>query len=165
MLHSVFVHFPHPGTEHNPGRISRQPWNTNLKHRRKFLRSPGRYVAPGGSLAEAPLAFWAEWEAPSYVIQRWPEEGALPRFLQEPRWERPTIKGFRQNTDPWVFGDCFHYSNCYQLNQSGLRNLAAGSVILFGSTLGLASSVGDAARRNDQDGNAMVGGSRLTDVT
>jgi hypothetical protein len=119
-----------------------QPWNTNSKHRRKFLRRPGQYVAPGGSLAEAPLAFWAEWEAPSYIIQRWSEEGALPRFLQEPRWERPTIKGFRQNTDPWVFGDCFRYSNCHQLNQSGLRNLAAGSVILFGSTLGLASPAG-----------------------
>ena len=106
--------------------MSRQPWSTNPKNRRKFLRSPGRYVAPDGSPAEAPLAFWAEWEAPSYVVQRWPEEDALPRFLQEPRWERPTIKGFRQNTDPWVFGDCFRYSNCHQLNQNGLRNLASG---------------------------------------
>jgi hypothetical protein len=101
-----------------------------------------KLLAPGGSLAEAPLAFWAEWEAPSYVIHRWPEEGDLPRFLQEPRWERPTNKEFRQNTDPWVFGDCFRYSNCHQLNQSGLRNLAAGSVILFGSTLGFASPAG-----------------------
>jgi hypothetical protein len=38
-----------------------------------------------------------------------------------------------------VFGDCFRYSNCHQLNQRGLQNLASGSVILFGSTLGLAS--------------------------
>jgi hypothetical protein len=76
------------------------------------------------------------------VIQRWPEEDALPRFLQEPRWEHLTIKGFRQNTDPWVFGDCFRYSNCHQLNQGGLRNLASGSVILFGSTLGLTSNAG-----------------------
>jgi len=142
MLHPVFVHFPHPGAEHYPGRMSRQPWNTNRKHRRKFLRSPGQYVATAGSLAEAPLAFWAEWEAPSYVIQRWLEGDHFPRFLQEPRWERPRIKGFRQNTDPWVFGDCFRYSNCHQLNQRGLQNLAPGSVILFGSTLGLASGAG-----------------------
>ena len=142
MLHPVFVHFPHPKMEHNPGRSSRQPWNTSLQHRRKFLRNPGRYVAPGGSLIEAPLAFWAEWEAPSYVIHPRLAEGDLPRFLQEPRWERPTTKGFRQNTDPWVFGDCFRYSNCRQLKQSGFRSLAAGSVILFGSTLGLASADG-----------------------
>lgn len=142
MLHPVFVHFPHPGAEHYPGRMSRQPWNTNRKHRRKFLRSPGQYVATAGSLAEAPLAFWAEWEAPSYVIRRWLEGDHFPRFLQEPRWERPRIKGFRQNTDPWVFCDCFRYSNCHQLNQRGLQNLAPGSVILFGSTLGLASGAG-----------------------
>jgi hypothetical protein len=141
----VLVHFPHPKDEHHPGRMCRQPWNTNPKHRRKFLRSPGRYVTPDGSLAEAPLAFWAEWEAPSYVIQpTWRKEGDLPQFLQEPVWEHPSITGFRQNTDPWVFGDCFQYSNCHQLNrnQKGLRTLPAGSMILFGSTLGLASETG-----------------------
>jgi hypothetical protein len=142
MRDPVFVHFPHPGPEHNPGKIYRQPWNTGRGHRRKFLRSHGRYVSTGGSLAEAPLAFWAEWEPPSYVIQEWPAEVDLPQFLQEPTWEHPTIKRFRQNTDPWVFGDCFHYSNCHQLNRNGLQNLAAGSVILFGSTLGLASAAG-----------------------
>ena len=129
----VLVHFPHPGTEHNPGRMSRQPWNTNKEHGRKFLCSAGGYVDANGSLAEAPLAFWAEWEAPSYVRKCWAKDGELPQFLQEPVWERPRIRGFRQNTDPWVFGDCFRYSNCHQLNQKGLRNLAAGSVILFGS--------------------------------
>jgi hypothetical protein len=141
----VLVHFPHPKDEHHPGRMCRQPCNTNPKHRRKFLRSPGRYVTPDGSLAEAPLAFWAEWEAPSYVIQpTWRKEGDLPQFLQEPVWEHPGITGFRQNTDPWVFGDCFQYSNCHQLNrnQKGLRTLPAGSMILFGSTLGLASETG-----------------------
>src|SRR5215208_6675285 len=62
MLQPVFVHFPHPGSEHNPGRAERQTWNTNPKHRRKFLRGPGRYVGPEGALADALLAFWAEWE-------------------------------------------------------------------------------------------------------
>jgi hypothetical protein len=113
--------------------MSRQPWNTNKEHGRKFLCSAGGYVDANGSLAEAPLAFWAEWEAPSYVRKCWAKDGELPQFLQEPVWERPTIRGVRQNTDPWVFGDCFRYSNCHQLNQKGLRNLAAGSVILFGS--------------------------------
>jgi hypothetical protein len=135
----VFVHFPHPGTEHKPGRQSFQPWNTTAKHCRKFLRSPGRYVTTDGSLVEASLVFWGEWEAPSYVLKRWSEQGELPCFLQEPVWEYPKFSGPRQNTDPWVFGDCFRYSNCKQAAQKSLQNLPSGSVILFGSTLGLAS--------------------------
>ena len=138
----VVVHFPHPGREHNPGRSSRQPWNTSSEHRRKFLRNPGSYVADDGTLAEAELAFWGEWEAPSYPIDGWAPSGDLPCFLQEPVWERPRFNGPRQNTDPWVFGHCFRYSNCKQLSQRGLRNLAPGSLILFGSTLGLRSSAG-----------------------
>jgi hypothetical protein len=137
----VLVHFPHPGREHNPGGVSRQPWNTG-EHRRKFLRTSGRYVAADGSLVEAPVAFWGEWEAPSYVIARWPKEDELPTFLHDPVWEDPTFPGFRQNTDPWVFGDYFHYSNCHQLNQVGLRKLPAGSLILFGSSMGVRSKFG-----------------------
>jgi hypothetical protein len=139
--HPVLVHFPHPGTEHNPGTVSRQPWNTG-EHRRKFLRTSGRYVAANGSLVEAQVAFWGEWEAPSYIVSRWAKKDELPSFLHDPVWEDPTIPGFRQNTDPWVFGDCFRYSNCHQLNQIGLRRLAAGSVILFGSSLGVHSEFG-----------------------
>src|SRR5580693_6118260 len=84
----VFVHFPHPGDEHNPGNVRRQPWNTG-NHRRKFLRSDGRYVAEDGSLYDASLVFWGEWEAPSYIVDCWLPEGRLPRFLHEPVWERP----------------------------------------------------------------------------
>jgi hypothetical protein len=116
----ALVHFPHPGAEHNPGRKSRQPWNTGTKHRRKFLRSPGQYVARDGLLVEASLAFWGEWEAPSCVLDRWSEK----------------------NTDPWVFGDCFRYSNCKQVTQKSLQTLPGGSVILFGSTLGRKSEIG-----------------------
>ena len=129
----AFVQFPHPGKEHNPGRIDRQPWNTG-RHHRKFLRCNGGYVSHDGSIREAPLVLWGEWEAPSYVIERWPKNGSLPRFLQEPVWEHPSNSAPRQNTDPWVFGDCFRYSNCHQLNQSSLRTLAPGSIVLFGSS-------------------------------
>lgn len=128
----VFVQFPHPGTEHNPRNLYRQPWN-RCDHRRKFLLSDGRYVAKDGSLCDAPLAFWGEWEAPSYIKERWSRKGSLPRFLHTPVWEYPTNSDPRQNTDPWVFGDCFRYSNCKQLRQSALMRLAPGSIILFGS--------------------------------
>jgi hypothetical protein len=84
--------------------------------------------------------FWGEWEAPSYVIKRWEEKDSLPRFLHRPVWEHPTTEGTRQNTDPWVFGDSFRFSNCKQLtpkrNRSSLQYLAPGSIILFGSATG-----------------------------
>lgn len=130
----VFVQFPHPGKEHNPGKAPRQPWNTG-EHRRKFLRSDGRYVDGDGSTDATPLVFWGEWEAPSYVIECWPTAAPLPRYLHDPVWEHPKSSGPRQNTDPWVFGDCFRYSNCKQHSQTALRKLARGSLILFGSTL------------------------------
>ena len=131
---AALVQFPHPGGEHNPGEARRQPWNTG-DHRRKFLQGPGRYLGTDGALVEAALAFWGEWEAPSYVVKSWSaEEDDLPRFLHAPVWERPRFNGPRQNTDPWVFGDCFRYSNCKQLSQPALQNLAPGSVILFGSS-------------------------------
>jgi hypothetical protein len=140
----LLVHFPHRGLEHKPPRgVHRYSWSKKRNHARKFLCSPGRYVAPDRSLVEAPLAFWGEWEAPSYVRNCWPGEGELPQFLHEPVWEYPKISGFRQNTDPWVFGDCFRYSNCFQTKrisktdsrrrETALQHLTNGSLILFGS--------------------------------
>jgi hypothetical protein len=140
----VLVHFPHRGLEHKPPRgVQRYSWSIKRNHARKFLCSPGRYVAPDRSFIEAPLAFWGEWEAPSYVRKCWPEDGELPRYLHEPVWEYPKINGFRQNTDPWVFGDCFRYSNCFQTKrksktdsrrrETALQHLTSGSLILFGS--------------------------------
>lgn len=135
------VQFPHPGCEHNPGKQQRQRWNTTGKHSRKFLQSSGRYVDGNDSCGEGDLVFWGEWEAPSFVCDknRWPRKDLLPRFLHRPVWECPTAKGWRLNTDPWVFGDCLMYSNCLQLtpngNRSALQRLALGSLILFGSTL------------------------------
>jgi hypothetical protein len=76
-----------------------------------------------------------EWEAPSYVKKEWPPQAPLPRFLHTPVWEHPTDSDPRQNTDPWVFGDCFRYSNCRQPSQPALRTLTRGSVIIFGSSL------------------------------
>jgi hypothetical protein len=68
-------------------------------------------------------------------VKKWSIDRVLPRFLQEPFWEYPKSEQPRQNTDPWVFGNCFRYSNCKQLAQVGLRKLHPGSVIFFGSTI------------------------------
>lgn len=133
------VQFPHPGPEHGPGAASDMPWNQG-PHKRKFLRSPGRYVDESGALRESQLVFWGEWEPPSRVVKRWLPASGLPCFLHEPVLGTPPVGGaFRQNTDPWVFGNAFRYSNCKQLtphgNPSALQSLTRGSMILFGSQL------------------------------
>ena len=137
---AVFVvQFPHPGAERILRDGSWMPWNTG-RHGRKFLRSAGRSVDPQGRARDvASLFFWGEWEAPSRIVSRWRREGQLPRALHVPVWERPPTLNYRLNTDPWVFGETFRYSNCKQLtsykNPSALQALTPGSVILFGSTL------------------------------
>ena len=41
--------------------------------------------------------------------------------------------GGLHNTDPFIFGDRFLYSNCKQATSTRLRSLGRGSVIAFGS--------------------------------
>ena len=133
-----FVQFPHPGGEHNPpGRV--MPWNTG-KHRRKFLLAPGRYLDQASEVNDGERVFWGEWEAPSQVINRWPPSGRLPRALHRPYWTLPAGNGWRQNTDPWVFGERMLYSNCKQTlgpdnRPTSLQRLTRGSVICFGSAI------------------------------
>ena len=137
--HDFVVQFPHPGPEHNPRPLRplpwRMPWNTS-DHRRKFMRSPGRYVDRNNICSAEELTLWGEWEPPSDIVEEWPASNSLPRFLHVPVWER-SAPPTRQNSDPWVFGDCFLYSNCKQLtparNPSALQELTPGSIILFGS--------------------------------
>jgi hypothetical protein len=133
-----FVQFPHPGGEHNPP-TDDMPWNVN-DHRRKFLISPGRYLDANGSQEEGELVFWGEWEPPSRVERRWPASGRLPRALHRPYWIVPETSGYRQNTDPWVWGDRMLYSCCKQTvglenRPTSMQRLTRGSVVCFGSTV------------------------------
>ena len=135
-MRAAIVQFPHPGAEHNAKHKQPIfPWNTG-KHHRKFMRVPASYMDASGSMVHAPVSFWGEWEAPSRVIRTWRPEAGLPTYLHEPYWETPQFGGFRQNTDPWVFGDYFRYSNCKQQSQNALLHLLPGSMVLFGSTRG-----------------------------
>jgi hypothetical protein len=81
--------------------------------------------------------FWGEWEAQSRIVHRWSRRDGLPTVLHQPYWRPPNIDGDRQNTDPWVFGDTFLYSNCKQITPargpSALQRLPIGSMVLFGS--------------------------------
>jgi hypothetical protein len=95
-------------------------------------------VERSGCGDETDIVFWGEWEAPSFVVHRWPRARGLPTVLHRPCVADPP-PGPRQNTDPWVFGESFLYSNCKQLNArplrspSALQRLDRGSIILFGS--------------------------------
>jgi hypothetical protein len=134
-----FVQFPHPGKEHSaPADV--MPWNTS-DHGRKFLLSPGSFVDHADQVQDDDLAFWGEWEPASRVVARWSTDGRLPRALHRPFWSRPIGSGWRQNTDPWIFGDQMIYSNCKQTlrpdhRPTALQWLTRGSVICFGSAIG-----------------------------
>lgn len=127
----AFVQFPHPGGEHRPrGRV--MDWNRG-PHARKFLKATGEYVLDG-QLKAGPLVFWGEWEPQSQIVKTFPDGGpGYPRRLHEPYWEVPRHRLHLQNTDPLVFGDRFLYSNCRQARNRKLRELAPGSLVVFGS--------------------------------
>lgn len=130
-----FVQFIHPGGEHRPDSGDVKSWNVG-PHRRKFLRCAGRY-RDGGRSRQGELAFWGEWEPESYVVARLDGSApGAPRYMYEPYYVMPRSTAWRQNTDPFVFGDRFVYTGCLQHTSKGatqLRHLVPGSLILFGS--------------------------------
>jgi hypothetical protein len=136
----AFVQFPHPGGEHGPDTDdpSLKRWEHGKhEHRRKFMRAPGRWRSEMESTSQAgEIVFWGEWEADSSV------SAIADRCTGGPAWEhRPFFEGSQnapagavaQNTDPFVFGERFLYTFCRQPGNSRLRQLAPGSLILFGS--------------------------------
>ncbi|MDQ3533452.1 MAG: hypothetical protein M3456_14000 [Actinomycetota bacterium] len=136
--HAYIVQFPHPGGEHRP-KTDVMPWNTEA-HKRKFMTTAATYVDESGSSKRGPVVFWGEFEGHSRVVSRWPAGDPLPQMLHEPYLDTPPNGVVRQNTDPWVFGDRFHYSNCKQVTNHGrtvtaMQRLTEGSLILFGSSV------------------------------
>lgn len=134
MSNVEIVQLPHPGKEHKPvpaqvGAV--MPWNRG-DHARKFLLARGTWT-DGTRTDKGELVFWGEWEAQSEVIEIFARAAGMPRWLHRPFREVPADGGWRQNTDPLVFGDQFVYSNCKQAKNKHLRRLVPGSVILFGS--------------------------------
>jgi hypothetical protein len=110
-------------------------WNRG-PHARKFLRADGQYVS-NGTVRSGRFAFWGEWEPQSRVVETFPDSTlGEPGWLHEPLWEVPAHRQLLQNTDPLVYGDQFLYTNCRQGRNSKLRELAPGSIVVFGSKLG-----------------------------
>lgn len=129
-----FVQFLHPGGEQGPDDGRLKGWTVG-PHRRKFLIGPGRYLVAGRP-REAEVVFWGEWEAQSEVDPIPAPTPDGPRWVHRPFFDPPLSYRGLQHTDPFVFGDQFHYTGCMQHTKIGptqMQNLSRGSVILFGS--------------------------------
>jgi hypothetical protein len=135
----------------------------------------GDYIADDGRSSKGELLFWGEWEPPSDVQKlagqpdklhpRWLHSPYLPSVMPAPSKSAmdspnaasrtsctPASCALRldtslpfQNTDPFVFGDCFKYFVCKQWKKTTgkatqLSRLERGSMILFGSTHGTGSA-------------------------
>ena len=99
------------------------------------MQLDGSWVDREGTEQFGKLRAWGEWEPESRIIPGFRPENPEPNYLWEPYWvAKGTYQGLH-NTDPFIFGNCFIYSNCGQLaqNKKGLKQLDRGSVIAFGS--------------------------------
>lgn len=109
------------------------------QHQRKFLQLDGRWIAEDGTEQSGELWAWGEWEAESSLVREFERAELDPRqspYLWRPRYQPKTDYWGLHNTDPFIFGPQFLYSNCGQLDDasnSALRHLAPGSVVVFGS--------------------------------
>jgi len=84
----------------------------------------------------------AEWEPESDVTHLNEKLIGYPSYLHTSYYVKPRNYHNHQNTDPFVFGEYFHYTCCKQHKiivniprKTKLRDLEPGSVILFGSHL------------------------------
>lgn len=119
-------------------------WNNTPTHWRKFIKHKGWYLDNvGGQLSTEPrvaeLYFWGEWEPQSQFEltgNLFLNKERLPHAIHSPSFSDDN-KG-RHNTDPFVFGDHFYYTNCKQKqigNGKKMLSLPQESIILFGSEI------------------------------
>ena len=131
-----FVQFPHPGAERRPDAGGDCGWSTlEAWNSRKFMQLSGEWIGSDGSTGSGDLWAWGEWEPQSKRLRglNGCSERGYPQHLWHPYYEVPERGcGDLHNTDPFIFGDRFLYSNCRQGRKS-LRSLGRGSVIAFGS--------------------------------
>ena len=132
-----FVQFSHPGKEHGPK--SGRGWHKSKHdHRRKFIKLRGKWIERDGTKESGELWAWGEWEPESDLSCKFnsPRGGSpFPHYLWDPHYIPKDCYRGLHNTDPFIFGERFLYSNCGQLssNKVGLKHLDRGSVIAFGS--------------------------------
>lgn len=116
----AFVQLLHPGGEHGADHGNIKEWNTG-KHRRKFIRNAGSFFINNEIIA-GELLFWCEWEPESVVIKN----NAIlhgPQYLHIPFYIHHDIKVGLQRTDPFVFGERFHYAICRHFDENSPTRL------------------------------------------
>ena len=132
-----FIQCSHPGREHVPDGDGGKSWNKrNRSQRRKFMQFRGEWVEPEGERRTGDLAAWGEWEPESDLIRELQQpdgDAQYPRYLWRPYYILKADYLGLHNTDPFIFGERFLYSNCGQGSKPGLKHLGDGSVIAFGS--------------------------------
>jgi hypothetical protein len=138
---TLAVQLNHPGVQKEypgdgyllqpDGRIIRR-WNSDISHYRKFILNEGEYLETVNDKPKRnELLFWGEWEGNSFFNPLNQINKYFPNGIHEP-FHSIQIRG-HQNTDPYIYGECFYYATC---KQKGKRcNLDPGSVILFGSVV------------------------------
>lgn len=136
------VQFMHPGSQ-KPFKLNKgyrkindtviREWNNDKNHYRKFILNDGCYLDNLNDTQpkQSDLYFWGEWEGNSvFDPLKNKETRIMPNGVHFPY--HSTENRGHQNTDPFVYGDCFKYCVCKQIG--GMLNLPANSVILFGTT-------------------------------
>lgn len=131
----------------HPGKLGdfiagRRPWRAaNADHNRAFLRSIGAAVTslePRLEVARRGLTFWGEWESDAWGHAMFgvPHTKGVPGCYLEPRPQRRASYSGLHNTESFVFGGPFLYSNCMQAAfPSALGDLRPGDIVLFGSNV------------------------------
>ena len=139
-----FIQFPHPGPEHLPKPKDAKciEWNQNTnEHKRKFMQVSGSWITKDNQEHSGDLWMWGEWEPQSKLLDR---NGKLeddredtPKYLWQPKLKQPLDNDYTKlhNTDPYVFGNEFVYSNCRRKESESdpLKHLEKGTVIAYGS--------------------------------
>ncbi len=135
------IQFPHPIPEDSADIRGVKPWNRSA-HKRNFIVSPGEAIVAKGAEPKRfeNISFWGEWEPEAKIVNFYKGDSRItPRRLIAPlfpkRMPEPSGNKCCGNTDPFVFGEHFKYSNCRQNIKDlpdRLQYLSAGSLILFG---------------------------------
>ena len=139
------IQFMHPGGyDRREGEIS---WNRG-KHKRKLIKNKILFLEDDGKSKNESGYFWGEWE--SYSIASCENFNgnkyyAHTLLLHSSDNDKTDVTsencngGCKSadngllNTDPYVFGNHFYYSNCMQSRYPILKNLHENDIIIFGS--------------------------------
>lgn len=134
---SLVIQFIHSGkTDKRIGHILRN----EDSHKRRLIKNEISFVDNGKLVEKQKGYFWGEWEAGVYNEKEDAYTVSTVKYPcdtlinSENRLNScKTACGGKLNTDPYVFGNYFIYSNCMQQRYKKLKKLKENDIIIFGS--------------------------------